>query len=56
MNNLINWSEVSRMLTGDRTAIRSNYSGKKYKLKIERLKRLVRLWEKWQKYDIYHIK
>lgn len=31
MNKLINWSEVSRLLTNDRTAIRSDYSGKKYK-------------------------
>ena len=30
MNNLINWSEVSRLLTNDRTAIRSDYKGKKY--------------------------
>ena len=31
MKNLINWSEVSRLLTNDRTAIRSDYKGKKYK-------------------------
>lgn len=28
---LINWSEVSRLLTNNRTAIRSDYNGKKYK-------------------------
>jgi hypothetical protein len=49
MNNLINWSEVSRLLTSDRTSIRSDYSGKKYKRKTERLKRLVKLWVEWQK-------
>jgi len=48
MDNLINWSEVSRLLTNDRTAIRSDYSGKKYKRKIDRLKRLVDLWILWQ--------
>ena len=47
MNNLINWSEVSRLLTSDRTSIRSNYNGKKYKRKIDRLKRLVDLWVWW---------
>ena len=48
MNNLINWSEVSRLLTNDRTALRADYSGKKYKRKIDRLKLLIRLWIKWQ--------
>jgi len=48
MKNLINWSEVSRLLTSDRTAIRSDYSGKRYKRKIDRLKRLVALWVRWQ--------
>ena len=49
MNNLINWSEVSRLLTGDRTTIRSNYSGKKYKKKIDRLKKLIEVWELMEK-------
>jgi len=49
MNNLINWSEVSRLLTNDRTQIRSDYSGKKYKRKVSRLKQLIELWIKWQK-------
>lgn len=31
MSNLINWSEVSRLLTGDRVQIRADYNGKKYK-------------------------
>nr|AKH47498.1 hypothetical protein [uncultured marine virus] len=47
MNNLINYSEVSRLLTNDRTAIRSDYNGKKYKRKIDRLKRLVDIWVRW---------
>lgn len=49
MNNLINWSEVSRLLTNDRTAIRGDYNGKKYKRKVERLKKLIELWVRWQK-------
>ena len=49
MNNLINWSEVSRLLTGNRTHIRSDYNGKKYKRKIDRLKFIVELWAKWQR-------
>lgn len=48
MNNLINWSEVSRLLTGNRTAIRSDYSGRKYRRKINRLIKLINLWVKWQ--------
>ncbi len=48
MNNLINWSEVSRLLTSDRTNIRADYNGKKYHRKIERLKKLVNLWVWWQ--------
>ena len=42
-------TEVSRLLTSDRTSIRSDYSGKKYKRKIDRLKWLVDLWVRWQK-------
>lgn len=43
---LINWSEVSRLLTGDRTQIRANYSGKKYKAKISHLLKSVEQWAK----------
>lgn len=38
MSKLINWSEISRLLTGDRTSIRSDYSGKKYKEVIHAIK------------------
>ena len=48
MDNLINWSEVSRLVTNDRTAIRSDYSGKKYKRKIDRLKKIIDSWILWQ--------
>lgn len=48
MDNLINWSEVSRSLTGDRTAIRSYSYPKKYEKKIKRLKQLIDLWYRWQ--------
>lgn len=33
---LINWSELSRLLTGNRTQITANYMGKRYKKKIEK--------------------
>ncbi len=49
MSKLINWSEVSRLLTNDRTAIRSDYSGKKYKEQVDQLKRLVKEWKALQK-------
>lgn len=50
MNKLINWSEVSRLLTpgGRRDQIKSNYKGKAYKVKVERLKKLIKLWYEWQ--------
>ena len=38
MISLINWSEVSRLLTNDRTAIRHDYKGKKYKEVIHAIK------------------
>jgi len=43
---IINWSEVSRLLTSDRSAIRSTYSGKKYAKVINRIKRVEKalLW------------
>lgn len=44
---IINWSEVGRILTGDRTAIRSDYSGKKYKRKVDRINRVAELLVKW---------
>jgi len=50
----INWAEVSRLLTAaspagsDRTRIGKNYSGKKYKRKVERLRQLIDLWVRWQ--------
>ena len=53
MNNLINYSELSRLLTGDRTAIRSDYKGKKYARKINRLKWLIELWVRWQEKQKY---
>ena len=44
MNKLINYSNASTMLTGDRTAIRSNYSGKKYKKAIQELIDFEKAW------------
>ena len=37
---IINWSEVSRLLTSDRSAIRTTYSGKKYASIINRIKKV----------------
>jgi len=42
--NLINWSEVSRLLTGNREQIRSTYPGKMYRDKVDRLKMLIKEW------------
>ena len=51
MNKLINYSEASRMLTGDRTAIRSTYKGKKHKEAINKLKEFEKVWiEKYKKF------
>ena len=49
-NDLINWSNVSRLLTGDRsrTQIKSNYLGKRYAKKVAGLIRLIRFWVRWQ--------
>ena len=43
---IINWSEVSRLLAGDRGAIRSNYGFKKY---AEAVKELREFSERWIK-------
>jgi len=47
---LINWSNVSRLLTNDhsRTQIKSTYSGKRYAKKVSALIRLIRFWYRWQ--------
>jgi len=41
---LINWSELSRSLSGDRTGIRTNKIPKKYQAKIRRLIKLINNW------------
>lgn len=43
---LINWGELSRRLTGERTYLRKNRIPGKYKLQINRLIKLIRQWEK----------
>ena len=42
MTNLINWSEVSRQLAqkGNRSQIKSTYSGRKYAEKVNAIKEL----------------
>lgn len=51
MNNLINWSEVSRLLTNDRTSIRSKYSGKMYKKKVNRIKQIEKALKNYLEFD-----
>lgn len=41
---LINYSEASRMLTNDRTAIRSTYCGKNHGKAINELKEFEKQW------------
>lgn len=41
---LINYSTASTILTNDRTAIRSNYKGKKYSKAVNELKEFERYW------------
>jgi len=47
---IINWSEVSRLLTNDRSRsqIKSTYSGRRYAKKVAGLIRLIRFWVRWQ--------
>jgi hypothetical protein len=47
--NLINWGELSRCLTGNRTNIRRNKIPKKYQFVINRLLKLIEIWLNWQK-------
>jgi len=44
--NLINWSELSRKLSGSDNSIRANKIPKKYELKVKRLLKLLELWER----------
>jgi len=48
INKIINWSQVSRILTGDRTAIRANYAGLKYKRRVKYLIFVISIWVKMQ--------
>lgn len=41
---LINYSEASRMLTNDRTAIRSTNKGKKHKDALNELREFEKAW------------
>ena len=53
MQSLINYSEASRLLTNDRTAIRSNYTGRKHTDAITELKEFETAWIK--KHAAQHI-
>jgi transcription elongation factor Elf1 len=47
LTTLINWTEVSRKLSGNDNSIRCNKCPKKYEKKVNRLLKLVELWIKW---------
>jgi len=44
---LINWSELSRLMVGDRNGIRANKIPKKHEEKVKRLLELIKEWKKW---------
>lgn len=44
-NNLINWSELSRLLTTSRDSIRPNRIPKKHQEAINELKELIKKWK-----------
>jgi hypothetical protein len=46
---LINWGELSRQLTGDRTYIRRGRIPKKYEKRIKRLLKIMEIWLSWSK-------
>lgn len=49
--NIINYSGVSKMLTNDRTAIRSTYDGKKYKEAVNEISQFEKQWiSKYKKF------
>ena len=51
MSKLINYSTASRLLIGDRTAIRSTYKGKKHAEAINELKEFEKAWtDKYKKF------
>lgn len=51
MKSLMNYSTASTILTKDRTQIRSNYSGKKYKQAIKELRDFEKQWlKKWENF------
>ncbi len=43
---IINWSELSTLLSGNRGAVRKNHIPKKYKAKINKLISYIEAWEK----------
>jgi hypothetical protein len=45
MSNLINWSELSLLLTGKKENLRSNNVPKKYQNKVDRLIAFIEAWQ-----------
>lgn len=42
---LINWGELSRLLSGSRQTVRKNSIPKKHESSVERLKELIKQWD-----------
>lgn len=42
---LINWGELSRLLSGNRQSIRKNRIPKRYKNRVERLIKMIEEWK-----------
>ena len=49
MVKLLNWREVSRVLSGNEESIRSNKCPKKYQAKVTALLQAIEAWEEWAK-------
>ena len=46
MENLINWKELSRKLSGNQTSVTRNRIPKKYQSKVDSLIECLNVWEK----------
>ena len=44
---LINWAELSRILSGSNNSVRLNKIPKKYERKVKRLLLILDLWQRW---------
>lgn len=44
-NDIINWSELSILLSGNRGAVRKNHIPKKYQAKVKQLNHYINCWK-----------